>query len=52
MKKAAPLLGGLFVVTEVEVFLRRFFADLGCKGKQIGRLVLGSVQRFTKRPIF
>ena len=31
---------------EVEVFLRRFFADLGCKGKQIGHLVFGSVQRF------
>ena len=52
MKKAASLLGGLFVVIEVEVFLRRFFADLGCKGKQIGHLMLGSVQRFPKGTIF
>ena len=52
MKKAASLLGGFFVVIEVEVLLRRFFADLGCKGKQIGHLVLGSVQRFPKGPIF
>ena len=41
-----------FVVIEVEVFLRRFFADLGCKGKQIGRLMFGSVQCFPEGPVF